>query len=539
MVDKRIYLYDSSLRNGALPDGGEFSSADRLAIAEALDGLGIDYVESGLPGSGPAQDALFAAAATYRHARLAVLSPLQSRGGSAASDPALVRARDSGARIVCLAGVASEPQARAGLGVEPREQIDMIAESVSHVVGWADETMFECSHFFDGFKADPHYALECAATAYIHGARWVVLCDSNGGTLPHEISEIVEEVANALPSSHIGIRCLNDSDNAVAATLAAVHAGAHQVQGTFNGLGVRCGNANLASVIPNLVLKLGCETAVTTETLNRLTAVSQQFDARLNRPPASRAPYVGADAFRHKDRLSTADPTNAEHIDPQSVGNQRRFAIEDQADPDNISHRLAALGINANLDEPTGQSLLETLHENAQNGLTYDGAEASFELLARSCLGTLPNFFRLDGFRVIDERRVDARGRLVTLSEASVRVQVGENRHMMVAEGAGPVHALDVALRKSLGDAYPNLSELRLVDYKVRILNSEGGTKARIRVMIDSSDGVDNWSTVGVSDNVIDASYSALNDGIVYKLLRDELKRQAASGGSEAPDGES
>ncbi|MDA1356295.1 MAG: citramalate synthase [Proteobacteria bacterium] len=538
MVGKRIYLYDSSLRSGALPEGAEFSSADRLAIAEALDGLGIDYVEGGPPDSGPADDALFAAAAKYRQARLAVLLPLQTSEGSAASDPALVRARDGGARIVSLAGVASGPQARAELGVEPREQIDMIAENVSQVVGWADETMFVCGHFFDGFRVDPHYALECAATAYIHGARWIVLCDSNGGTLPHEIFAVVEEVAKALPSSHIGIRCLNDSDNAVSSSLAAVRAGAHQVQGTFNGLGVRCGNANLASLIPNLMLKLGCESAVTTEALSRLTAVSHQIDARLNRPPASRAPYVGADAFSRKDGPSTADTTNAAHIDPQSVGNQRRLAAENQAAPDNISRHLAALRISVNLDDPKLKSLLETLHENEQNGLTYDGAEASFELLARNCLGTLPNFFRLDGFRVIDERRVDALGRLVTLSEASVRVQVGENRHMMVAEGAGPVHALDVALRKSLGDAYPDLRELRLVDYKVRILNSEGGTKARIRVMIDSSDGIDIWSTVGVSDNVIDASYNALHDGIVYKLLRDELKRQAASGGSEAPDGE-
>ena len=344
------------------------------------------------------------------------------------------------------------------------------------------------------------------------------------------------EVAKALPSSHIGIRCLNDSDNAVAGSLAAVRAGARQVQGSFNGLGMRCGNANLASVIPNLTLKLDFETAVSAEALSRLTAVSRHIDARLNQPPAPRAPFVGAAAFSHGDGTDAA--AALEHIDPQAVGNQRRLAAEDQADPENISRRLAALGIAADLDDPMGQRLLEMLRDNEQNGLTYDGAEASFELLARGCFGTLPNFFRLDSFRVIDERRVDARGQLVTLSEASVRVQVGENRHMMVAEGAGPVHALDEALRKSLGDAYPSLSGLRLVDYKVRILNSEGGTKARIRVMIDSSDGIDNWSTVGVSDNVIDASYSALHDGIIYKLLRDELKREAASGGSEAPDGE-
>ena len=536
MSDKRIFLYDSSLRSGALPDGGKFSGADGLAIAEALDGLGIDYIEGGDPGPGPAGDALLAAAAEFSQARFAVLLPLQPREEGAAGDPALARARDNGARVVCLTGAESEQQARSMHGVEAREQIDMIAERVSHIAGWADEVMFVCGHFFDGFKADAHYALECAATAYIHGARWVVLSDDNGGTMPHEISEIVGEVAKALPSSHIGIRCLNDSDNAVAGSLAAVRAGARQVQGSFNGLGMRCGNANLASVIPNLTLKLDFETAVSAAALSRLTAVSRHIDARLNQPPAPRAPFVGAAAFSHGDGTDAA--AALEHIDPQAVGNQRRLAAEDQADPENISRRLAALGIAADLDDPMGQRLLEMLRDNEQNGLTYDGAEASFELLARGCLGTLPNFFRLDSFRVIDERRVDARGQLVTLSEASVRVQVGENRHMMVAEGAGPVHALDEALRKSLGDAYPSLSGLRLVDYKVRILNSEGGTKARIRVMIDSSDGIDNWSTVGVSDNVIDASYSALHDGVIYKLLRDELKREAASGGSEAPDGE-
>lgn len=536
MADTRIYLYDSSLRSGAQPDGGAFSSADKLAIAEALDGLAIDYIEGGQPGAGAGEDDLFAAAAEYSHARLAALSRLQTLGGSAASDPALNQVRQSGARVVCLAGAASEQQARAGFGAAPREHIDLIAESISHVAGWADEAMFVCGDFFDGFKTDAHYALECAATAYIHGARWVVLSDSNGGTLPHEISDIVGEVAKALPSSHIGIRCLNDGDNAVAGTLAAVRAGARQVQGTFNGLGVRCGNANLASVIPNLVLKMGCETAITAENLSRLTAVSRQIDARLNRPPAPRAAFVGAGAFSHGEGPSAV--VLPVHVDPQAIGNQRRLAAAGEVDADNLARRLAALGIEVDLDEPMGQSLLETLSENERNGLHYDGAEASFELLARNCLGTLPNFFRLDSFRVIDERSVDARGSLITLSEASVRVQVGENRYMMVAEGAGPVHALDVALRKALADSYPSLGELRLIDYKVRILNSEGGTKARIRVMIESTDGADNWSTVGVSDNVIDASYSALHDGIVFKLLRDQGKHEANSGGSEAPDGD-
>jgi 2-isopropylmalate synthase len=521
MTDKRIYIYDSSLRSGALPDGGEFSGADRMAIAEALDGLGVDYIEAGEPGGGGGE-ALFAAARNFTQARPVALSGLQAPGGSAGGARSA-----SGTRIVCLAGQASRQMAQS----ETRQHIDMIAEGISHAVGWADEAMFVCGHFFDGFKADAHFALECAAAAYIHGARWVVLCDSNGGTLPHEISDIVEEVAKALPSSHIGIRCHNDGDNAVAGSLAAVLAGAHQVQGSFNGLGVRCGNADLASVIPALVLKMGCETGITAENLSRLTAVSRLIDSRLNRPSRPRAPYVGADAFNHGDALDPEAVGEIEHIDPYALGNQRRLAAEGETDPENLARRLEALGISADLEKPAGQGLLEALRENELKGLDYDGAEASFELLARSHLGMLENYFQLDSFRVIDERRLDARGRLVTLSEASVRVQVGDNRHMMVAEGAGPVHALDVALRKALGDAYPSLGEMRLIDYKVRILNSEGGTKARIRVMIDSSDGTDNWSTVGVSDNIIDASYSALHDGIVYKLLRDALKREAPDGG--------
>ena len=436
-----------------------------------------------------------------------------------------------------MAGTASERRARTQFGAEAREHIDMIAESVSHIAGWADEAMFLCGDFFNGFKADAHYALECAATAYIHGARWVVLSDSNGGTLPHEIAEIVEEVARALPSSHIGINCLNDSGNAVAGSLAAVRAGAHQVHGTFNGLGVRCGNADLAAVIPNLVLKMGFETGVTAERMNRLTAVSQLVDARLNKRSCGRAPYVGAYAFTHSDGLygaATATATEAaeaaermEHVDPLAVGNQRHIAGEEEADPGDYRARLAALGIKVDSEDPASQRLFKVLQENKDNGLDYSGTDASFELFARKSLGQLPNFFRLESFRVIDERRIDVRGNLVTLSEASVRVQVGQSRHMMVAEGAGPVHALDGALRKALADAYPSLQEFRLIDYKVRMLNPEGGTKARIRVMIDSTDGIDNWSTVGVSDNVIDASYSALHDGIIYKLLRDDLKRRA------------
>jgi 2-isopropylmalate synthase len=532
MADGRVFFYDSSLRTGGLPEGVELSTADKLTISQVLDDLGIDYVEAGQPGIGPQEDALFAEASKFAHARLVAFTRLQSPGGSAAGDPGLTRARASGARTVCLYGMGSVAQARAELGAEPREQIDMIAESVSLVDGWADETMFLCEHFFDGFKENPKYALECLATAYIHGARWVVLADSNGGTLPHEISATVTEVAKALPASHIGIRCLNDSDSAVAGTLAAVRAGARQVQGTFNGLGPRCGNANLASLIPNLLLKMGFEAAVAEDGLAHLADISRRIDARLNRQSEPRAPFVGAEAFRHGAGRGAAEAAvRQEHIDPQAVGNRRRAPAEGVLDMDGLLRRLHALGIEAEAEDAASRNLLEVLRESDTRGLSYNGAEASFELLARGHFGKLPNYFTLDGFRVIDERRIDARGDLKTLSEASVRVQVGDNRHMMVAEGAGPVHVLDVALRKALGDAYPSLEALRLIDYKVRILNSDGGTQAHIRVVIDSTDGSAVWSTVGVSDNVIDASYSALYDGIVYKLLRDDLSRASAGSG--------
>ncbi|MGD9537028.1 MAG: citramalate synthase [Alphaproteobacteria bacterium] len=530
-MTERVYLYDSTLRDGAQTQGVDFTAADKLAIAAALDRLGIDYIEAGWPGANATDDATFAAKPALGHARLAAFGMTRKAGISAANDPGLAALRGSGARVVCLVGKTWDFHVDVALGVPREENLRMIAESVAEAARCADEVVFDAEHFFDGYRANSGYALACAEAARDAGARWVVLCDTNGGVLPHEVEAIVAEVARRIPGEKLGIHCHNDTDTAVANSLAAVRAGVRQVQGAFNGLGERCGNANLASVIPALVLKMGYETGVGEAGLAQLTHVSRLIDERLNRPPNPRAPYVGAAAFTHKGGLHVSavakDARSYEHIAPESVGNRRHIVVSEQAGRSNVLARLKEAGIELAPNDPSLSRLVELVKAREFLGYSYDGAEASFELLARHALGAVPEYFRLISFRVMDERRTGARGEPLTLSEATVKIMVGGAEHMTVAEGVGPVHALDVALRKALAGAFPSLADLRLVDYKVRILNSEDGTGARIRVMIDSTDGSGaSWSTVGVSDNVIGASYDALHDGITYKLFRD-----AAHGG--------
>ena len=530
MTGDRVYLFDSTLRDGAQSQGVDFTVVDKIAIAQALDRLGIDYVEGGWPGANKTDDALFADPPALEHAKLVAFCMTRRKGVSASNDPGLNTVRESGAKRVCMVGKTWDHQVEISLGVERRENVAMITESVSRVSEWAEEVMFDCEHFFDGYKSNPTYAIECAATAYIHGARWVVLCDTNGGALPHEIAEAVADVIRAVPGAHLGIHCHDDTGNAVANSLAAVRAGVRQVQGTFNGLGERCGNANLATLLPNLILKMKCETGVSAENLKRLTSVSRMIDERLNRPSNPHAPYVGASAFAHKGGLHVAavskDPAAYEHVPPEAVGNRRNILISQQSGRSNLALRLKEVGITFGDDDPTLQKLVEVVKIREHDGYAYEGALASFELLARRTLGGMTDFFKLNAFRVIDERRSNAMGELITLSEASVRVEVGDNHHMTVAEGLGPVHALDVALRKALSDAYPGVETMRLVDYKVRILNSEAGTSAKIRVIIDSTDESGaHWATVGVSSNVIDASYIALHDAVTYKLMNDQARQ--------------
>ena len=525
----RVYLYDSTLRDGVQTQGVDFSADDKRAIAAELDKLGIDYVEGGWPGANPTDDAFFRTPPSFSHAKLVAFGMTRRPGRSASNDPGFAALLEGGAPAVCLVGKAWDFQVDVALGIGRDENLAMIRESVAHAATKVPEVLFDAEHFFDGYKDNAEYALACAMAAYDAGARWIALCDTNGGSLPHEIEEIVSRVVKKIPGERLGIHCHNDTENAVANSLAAVRAGVRQIQGTLNGLGERCGNANLVSLLPTLVLKMGYETGVSREGLKQLTHVSRLLDERLNRIPQHNAPYVGESAFAHKGGLHVSavekNPRCYEHIPPESVGNRRHVVISDQAGRANILARFRDLGLSIDAKDPKVQSLVDLVKAREFEGYSYDGAEASFELLVRRTLEGIPEFFRLNSFRVMDERRWNAKGDLITLSEATAKIQVNGQQIMTVAEGNGPVNALDAALRKALIPFYPELEDLKLIDYRVRILSPGEGTRAVTRVMIESSNGRgETWSTIGVSANVIDASFIALNDSITYKLTRDRAK---------------
>jgi 2-isopropylmalate synthase len=525
MSSTRVHLFDSTLRDGAQTHGVDFSAADKTAIAQALDALGLDYVEGGWPGANPTDNAFFSDPPTLKRARLCAFGMTRRPGRSADNDPGLRDIVEAQAPVAVLVGKSWDFQCRVALGVEPDENVRMIAESLAFMAREKAEVMYDAEHFFDGYKANPAYATACVKAALDAGARWAVLCDTNGGALPHEVGEIVSAlIADGVPGERLGIHCHNDTDNAVASSLAAVRAGCRQVQGTINGLGERCGNANLISVIPNLMLKMGFDVGLSPDGLAQLTEVSRALDERLNRAPNRHAPYVGESAFAHKGGLHVSavekDPRCYEHIDPAAVGNRRQILVSDQAGRSNVLSRLREVGLEVDADNPKVARVVEEVKLREFKGYAYDGAGASFELLARRLLDRVPDYFRLSSFRVIDERRWNAKGELITLSEATIKAVIGAEHHMTVAEGNGPVNALDAALRKVLVPVYPQLADLRLVDYKVRILTPEAATAAVTRVMIESADALGNrWTTVGVSPNVIDASYSALHDSITYKLF--------------------
>ncbi|MEE2997680.1 MAG: citramalate synthase [Pseudomonadota bacterium] len=527
--DSRVYLFDSTLRDGAQTQGVDFSVADKVSIARALDNLGIDYIEGGWPGANPTDDAVFREPLELSRAKFTAFGMTRRPGRSVKNDPGLAALFDAEPAAVCMVGKTWDYHVDVALKIPREENVQMISDSVAYSKQRVGEALFDAEHFFDGYKANPVYALSCVKAAYEAGARWIVLCDTNGGTLPHEVHRITSEVSESVPGTHLGIHCHNDTENAVANSLVAVNAGARQVQGTFNGLGERCGNANLTAIIPNLMLKMGLDTGISEEDLKQLTHVSRVLDERLNRSPIPNAAYVGKSAFAHKGGLHVSavekDPETYEHIDPTLVGNARHIVVSDQSGRSNILARFREIGLVIEANHPKLPRLLELVKEREFEGYAYDGAEASFELLARRTLEDVPEYYTLHSFRVLDERRWNARGELVTVSEATVKVDVGNTNHMAVAEGNGPVNALDKALGKVLLESYPELEDMRLVDYKVRILTPGDGTGAITRVMIESTDGQDRrWSCVGLSTNIIDASYNALQDSISYKLHRENVK---------------
>lgn len=532
---ERLWLYDTTLRDGQQTQGVQFSVAEKQAIARALDALGVDYIEGGWPGANPTDSDFFAAAPALR-ARLTAFGMTRRAGMSAANDPTLAGVVNAGTPAVCLVGKAHPFHVTTALGVGLDENLAAIRASIAHLVALGREALFDAEHFFDGYAADPAYARACLQAALDAGASWAVLCDTNGGTLPGRIGQVVADLlAAGLPGERLGIHCHDDTGTAVAGSLAAVEAGVRQVQGTLNGLGERCGNANLTTLIPTLLLKPPFaerfETGVTPEALAGLLKVSRQLDDILNRVPLRSAPYVGASAFAHKAGLHASailkDPATYEHIDPALVGNARVIPMSNQAGQSNLRAQLAAAGIEVAPGDPRLGAILDLVKSREDQGYAYDGAQASFELLARRELGLLPAFFEVKRYRVTVERRKNRYDKMTTFSEAVVVVKIGGEKHLSVSESLdpaggdrGPVNALAKALVKDLGPYQGIIADWRLVDFKVRI--TQGGTEAVTRVILDSEDGQGRrWATVGVSANIVDASFEALTEALVWKLVRD------------------
>lgn len=526
MTAERIWLYDTTLRDGAQTQGIDFSVTDKRRIALELDRLGIDYVEGGWPGANPTDERFFAEPPVLARAKLCAFGMTRRAGRSAANDPGLVAILQAGTAVVTLVGKSSARHAEGALGVSRDENLAMIADSFREARRHAGEVMFDAEHFFDGMREDEGYTLAALGAALEGGADWLVLCDTNGGALPHEVEAVTAKVVSRFPRARIGIHTHNDTENAVANSLAAVRAGARQVQGTLNGLGERCGNANLVSLIPTLMLKMGFATGVSDDGLRHLTQLSRGFDEALNRSPNRHAAYVGASAFAHKAGLHASavarDPSYYEHLDPALVGNARDVLVSDQAGRANLLSRFKEMGLDVVPDAEQTQAILNEIKERESQGFSFDGAPASFELLVRRAVGDVPAYFDLVTFRVLDERRVDAKGQHSTLSEATMKIRVGERGVLTVAEGNGPVNALDGALRAALAEIYPSLARMHLSDFKVRILTPEAGTAAVTRVVIESADDEGRvWQTVGVSGNIIDASWNALHEAVTWKLLVD------------------
>ncbi|TJV73843.1 MAG: citramalate synthase [Mesorhizobium sp.] len=527
MTKQRLYLFDTTLRDGQQTPGIDFSVEDKIAIAKLLDGFGIDYVEGGYPGANPTDTAFFQKKRT-ESAKFVAFGMTKRAGVSASNDPGLAALVQSKSDAICFVAKSWDYHVRVALGCTNEENLESIKASVETAVAAGKEAMIDCEHFFDGFKANPDYALACARTAYDAGARWVVLCDTNGGTQPSEVHEIVGKViAGGIPGNHLGIHAHDDTGQAVANSLAAVEAGVRQIQGTLNGIGERCGNANLITIIPTLGLKSAFadrfETGISAEDLTGISRLSRAFDELLNRAPEAQAPYVGSSAFATKAGIHASalakEPATYEHVPPEAVGNRRRVMVSDQGGKANFLAELKRRGIEVPKDDNRLDSLIAVVKEREAEGYAYEGADASFELLARKMLHGLPEFFNVTSFRCMVERRFDANGNLKTVSEAIVKVEVDGEEKMSVAEGHGPVNALDIALRKDLGKYQSEIVDLELADFKVRILN--GGTEAITRVLVESHDSTGaRWWTVGVSENIIDASFQALMDSIIYKLMK-------------------
>ena len=533
MSKERLYIFDTTLRDGAQTQGVDFSVDDKFKIAMALDNLGVDYIEGGWPGANPTDTEFFQTLNSptkhsFINAKLTAFGMTKKTGRSADNDPGLAALVNANTPAVCLVGKSWDFHVDIALGISNDENLENISESTKHFVKTKQEFMFDAEHFFDGYKANSKYAISCLKSAFDAGARWIVLCDTNGGTLPHEITKIVTEVAKVIPGKNLGIHAHNDTGNAVANSLAAVWAGVRHIQGTINGLGERCGNANLMTLIPTFFLKKDFaskfELQIKPKNIKNLTECSRLLDEILNRKPNKHLPYVGAAAFSHKGGLHVSavqkDPKTYEHINPEEVGNSRNIVVSDQSGKSNIISRLKTIGIEIKENDPKIKKLLDEVKDREFIGYSYDGADASFELLARRIISEIPRYILIQEYDVSVKK--DLSGQII--SSARAHLEVDGKKIICEGEGNGPVNALDNAIRQNvdkLNKYTKYLKDLKLVDYKVRILNT--GTEAITRVSIESTDSNGkNWFTIGVSANIIDASFKALVDSLDYKLFKDK-----------------
>ncbi len=533
MAARQIELYDTTLRDGTQGEDLALSVPDKLRIAKRLDAFGIDFIEGGWPGSNPKDEAFFKEAKKLRlkHSQLAAFGSTCKPTSKAEKDPNLAALIAAQTPVITIFGKTWDFHVRDALKISLPKNLELIRESVRYLKRHAGLVFFDAEHFFDGFKANREYALRSIQAALEAGADRLVLCETNGGTLPHEVAEIVTAVQQSLPKSKLGIHCHNDAEVGVANSLTALRAGAVQVHGTINGYGERCGNANLCSIIPALSLKMGLRSHADKH-LGELSELSHFASEVANLPHPRNQPYVGESAFAHKGGIHVSailkHSATYEHIDPKKVGNRQRVLISDLSGESNLLYKAKALGIPVRKGHPGLKKFLQEIKALENVGYAFEGAEASFEIRLREAVSKWPNFFEVAYFRATDHIDEHSQANSPT-SEATVKIRVSGREQVVSGEGVGPVNALDKAMRKALEDFYPSLKSVSLKDYKVRVLSDGRGTAAMVRVLIEFSDAKDTWRTVGVSPNIIEASEEALADGLAYKLFRDGIKTIATS----------
>lgn len=526
----RVYIFDTTLRDGTQGEGISLSVEDKLKIAQKLDELGVDYIEGGWPGSNNKDIEFFerVKSLNLKHAKVSAFGSTRRKGVRPEEDANLNKILESGVQVASIFGKSWDFHVTTALETTLEENLAMIHDSVRYLKDHGLEVIYDAEHFFDGYKSNPEYALATLEKAHAAGADWIVLCDTNGGTLPDEIKEIVSIVCERIPAA-IGIHAHNDCELGVANSLAAVQAGARQVQGTINGYGERCGNANLVSVIPNLQLKLGYE-VISADQLRSLTAVARYISEIANVSMPINQPFVGTAAFAHKGGIHVSairkHPRTYEHIEPELVGNKQRVLVSELAGQSNVLFKVQELNLDIPIDSEAARAAIQRIKALEHEGYQFEGADASLELLLREATGNLEEIFTVESFKIIVEHSSDRSG---VVTEALVKIKIGEEIVFTVAEGNGPVNALDNALRKALEQYYPAIKDMHLADYKVRVIDEKNATAAKVRVLIESSDLTNSWSTVGVSPNVIEASWQALVDSMRYALIGKERVKTPSS----------